>query len=245
MSDTVQTNVANHILTIRLNRPAKKNAFTEAMYTAAGKALLAAASDTDIHAVLICAEGDFSAGNDLADFLQHPPSGDDAPVLQFMQAFSQCPVPIVAAVSGVAIGIGSTMLLHCDFVYAANDTVFALPFIQLSLLPEFASSMLLPQRAGYLGAAELLLLGDKFDANTAQRAGIISHLCEPDALHRTAGATCQRLAQTPRAVLMQTKALLRRAPEPVSERIRHEGELFIEALQSADAKAAFQAILHK
>lgn len=245
MSEHVQSTIENHILTIRLCRPQKKNAFTEAMYGAGRDAFIEAANNTDIHAVLFCADGDFSAGNDLQDFLANPPKGESATVFQFMLAMRRCPVPIVAAVSGFAVGIGTTLLLHCDFAYAADNTVFSLPFVKLALLPEFASSMLLPQRAGHLKAAELILLGDNFDAPTAISAGLITAMCLPEALDNTAAATCKRLAKTPRDVLIQTKALLRRDPESVEDRITYESQEFLKALGSDNAKAAFTAILTK
>lgn len=245
MTTHVHSSISNKILTIRLQRPEKKNAFTEAMYQAATEALLEATSNTDVHAVLFCADGAFSAGNDLKDFLKNPPQSESAAVFQFMFAFTHCPVPIVAAVNGLAIGIGTTLLLHCDFAYAGDNTIFSMPFIKLALLPEFGSTLLLQQRAGYLKAAEMLLLGDNFDAQVALNAGIISAIFAPEDVETTAQKTCDRLAKTPREVLVQTKALLRREPEPLPERIRQEAREFMNALNSPNAKAAFMAILNK
>ena len=160
-----------------------------------------------------------------------------------MHALTGCPVPVIAAVDGVAVGIGTTLLLHCDFVYATPNTMFVMPFIDLSVVPEFASSMLLPQRVGYAKAAEMLLLGERFDSATALQYGLINQVCNSDSLMATATATAQRLAAKPRSALIQSKALMRREAEPLMQRIDVENESFGKMIASAEARAAISKVL--
>src|SRR3954471_9854994 len=175
MTDFIQTATADNILTLTFNRPEKKNAITSAMYAGAAEALIKADTDANLRAIVITGAGEaFSAGNDLKDFLENPPRTKDAPVFQFMRALSGVGLPVIAAVNGVAVGIGTTMLLHCDLAYASSDARFQLPFVNLALVPEFASTLLLPRILGRHAAAELMLLGEPFTAQRAHELGIIN-----------------------------------------------------------------------
>ena len=246
MSELIKLNRENGILSISLNRLDKKNALTAAMYSELAEIFSQQVTDaSDINAVIITGGTDFTAGNDLADFLDNPPTASNAPVYEFMRALSNCPVPVIAAVNGVAVGIGTTLLLHCDFVYATANSMFMMPFINLAVVPEFASSLLLPMRTGYLKAAEMLLLGEKFDAATALQYGIINQICEAENLHATATATAEKLVSKPRLALIQSKALMRRDPEPLAQRIEIESELFSKMVAAPEAQAAINKILKR
>jgi len=246
MPDYVAILVKGGILTIRMNRPDKKNALTHAMYDAMGKAIRDADTDPAVRVVLITGTADcFCAGNDLKDFLDDPPKSKNSPVLNFLEALTQAKLPVVAAVNGPAVGIGVTMLLHCDFVYIAKGASLSLPFIDLGLVPEAAASMLLPHIAGHPRAAELLMLGEPFTPKEAVDMGIANGTCEPDDLEATALKTAMKLAAKPRNALLQTKALMRSDFESVAKRIDREAEIFKECLDSADAKEAFSAFKEK
>ena len=170
---SIKTATHNGVATIEIARPQKKNALTVEMYQAMADALAAAREDAAVRAVLIGGQpGIFTSGNDLEDFMRRPRQGEDSPVLRFMRALVDCDKPVVAAVTGAAIGIGTTLLLHCDFVYVADDARLAMPFVSLGLVPEFASSLAVPALMGHRRAAEKLLLGDPFSAETAVECGI-------------------------------------------------------------------------
>jgi enoyl-CoA hydratase/carnithine racemase len=232
---------------IQINRPEKKNALTADMYAAIAQAIKAADADAGVRVVLIHGAGDaFTAGNDLQDFLANAPRTPDAPVFRFLNAISHVEKPMVAAVSGVAVGVGTTMLLHCDLVYAAEGTKFALPFVNLGLCPEAASSFLLPAIVGYQRAAELLLLGEPFDAAKAYQLGIVSEVVPAEILMMRAGEAAKKLAEKPAASVRITKRLMKRAWLPaidaaLAEEIRNFGE----RLGSPEAKEAFSAFLEK
>ena len=241
MSEHVRYRVSEGVGRITLARPGKKNAIDAAMYAALEAALRSAASDDAVRALLIDAEGGaFTAGNDLADFQRERPDWHDTPVARFLGALSGAELPIVAAVDGIAIGIGTTMLLHCDVVVASTAARFQMPFTDLGLVPEAASSMLLPRLVGHQRAAALLLLGDSVDAPTLQAYGLVHRVVAPEDLHATALGLAQRLAAKPPEAMRQSKRLLRRAPEPVADRLAAEGVIFAERLISAEAKAAFE-----
>lgn len=243
MSELIKLRKENGILSISLNRLDKKNALTAAMYSELAE--IFNHQVTEVNVVIFSGGTDFTAGNDLADFLDNPPTASDAPVYKFMRALSNCPVPVIAAVDGVAVGIGTTLLLHCDFVYATADSMFVMPFINLAVVPEFASSLLLPMRTGYLKAAEMLLLGEKFNAETALQYGIINQICAADNLLATATTTAERLVGKPRSALIQSKALMRRDPEPLAQRIAIESEIFSRMVAAPEAKAAINKILKR
>jgi len=241
----VSFDIESKICTLALNRPEKKNAFTNDMYSTLTDIVKGPAQSEDVSVLLITGGDNFSAGNDLADFMAHPPRDETAPVFEFMMALAQYPLPVVAAVEGVAIGIGTTLLLHCEFAYATEATVFSMPFINLALTPEFCSSQILPLRAGYQRAAELLLLGEQFNAETALQAGIISKICEQGAVETNAYATAEKLASKHKSVLIKTKELLKREPESVCNRIRYESNIFMDAVNAPAAQAAFKSFLKR
>ena len=236
MDNYVSSITENKILKIRLERSHKKNALTEKMYLELGNLINNSSKTPDINVILICGGDDFTAGNDLNDFIQNPPTDTNSPVFQFMLALTNCPLPIVAAVNGFAVGIGTTMLLHCDLVYASKSSIFMLPFINLGLVPEFASSQLLEKRTGYLKAAEMLMLGNKFDAKTALEYRLINQICESEELLRLAVDSAEKLAIKPRESLIITKSLMRRETESITDRIEFEAQHFIEFLNKSSTK---------
>ena len=227
MKDYIRSVTENKILDIKLERQHKKNALTEKMYLELSRLISDASKSIDINAILISGGQDFTAGNDLEDFKKNPPQNRSSPVFKFMQSFSKCPLPIIASVDGFAVGIGTTMLLHSDLVYASNESVFILPFIDLGVVPEFGSSMLLPERLGYVKAAEMLMLGNKISAEEALQMGLINLILRKDEVHEFAKKTAMKLANKPRRALMMTKKLMRRDKETLSERINTEREEYI------------------
>ena len=246
MTDTVLTAIDGGVLTITLNRPAKKNALTGAMYERFAGALVAAENDPAVRAVLIeGVSGAFCAGNDLEDFLAGGEIREARPSHLLINALARTTLPLVAAVDGVAIGIGTTMLLHCDFVYASSQARFALSFVNIGVCAEAGSSLLLPRLAGYQKAAELLLLGETFDAAAAVGFGLVGAVLEGDALREQARATAAKLAAKPRAAVRTTKALLRRREEPLEDRIRQEIVDFTELLRGPAAQEIMGAFLEK
>lgn len=227
-----------------LDRPAKKNALTRAMYSAAAEAFEAAASEASVGALLLRGEGGcFTAGNDLADFLEGPPPDEGAPVVRFLDAVALCPKPVVAAVEGLAIGIGTTILLHCDLVLATPDSRYRTPFADLGLVPEAASSVLLPRRVGQARAARLLLAGEMIDGTTAEAWGIVGQLVPAEGLVAAATAVATGLAAKPRQAMLASKALMRPDRPEVLAIMRREFTAFREGLESPEAKAAFAAFL--
>jgi enoyl-CoA hydratase/carnithine racemase len=244
MTAHVQVTTSERITTIRFDRPDKKNAITLEMYAALAAALEAAAGDAGVRAVVIAGARDcFTSGNDLGDFMRAAQSGGqiDAP-LGFLRTMATFEKPIVAAVAGVAIGIGTTLLLHCDVVYAAPNARFKLPFVDLGLVPEAGSSVLLPALVGARRAAQLLLLGEQLDAPTALAWGLINGVA--DDVDAAAQAAATRLAACAPAALRATKALTRRTSrDAVLEAIRVEGEAFSERLRSPEALEALQAFM--
>jgi enoyl-CoA hydratase/carnithine racemase len=232
---------------IQINRPAKRNAFTTAMYADMAAALSAAGADPAVRVVVLTgAGGFFSAGNDVEDFLRNPPAGADSPVWRFLQTLAGMEKPLVAAVEGPAVGIGTTLLLHCDIVLASKTARFQLPFVDLGLVPEAGSSLLLPALAGYHKAAELLLLGAPFDAEAAERIGLVSRVVLPAELVEGAMALAEALALKPPASLRLTKRLLRRHTHArLAETMQEEGRLFTERLASPEAREALTAFLEK
>jgi enoyl-CoA hydratase/carnithine racemase len=246
MSDIV-TERAGSILEIRLNRPAKKNAMTSSMYVSIADALDGAAKDDQVRAVLWHGEGDsFSAGNDLEDFMKNPPGSGESPQARLMSALINFEKPLVAAVHGLAIGGGTTMLAHCDFVYAGESTRFQLPFVNLALVPEFGSSYLLPLRAGYLGAAELILLGQPFDASRAAALGLVTQVVPDQQVLAIARDTAQKLAEKPAGALQACKRLMKRAArEHLEQAVKLENVEFAAQVRSAEAKQAFTAFFAK
>lgn len=234
------------ILLVRLHRPGKKNALTLAMYEGLTASLDEAAQNPHIRAVVLTGSGDsFTSGNDIADFLAAPPQGEESAVFRFLAALRQFEKPLVAAVTGLAVGIGVTALLHCDLVYARAGATLALPFVSLGLCPEGGSSLLLPRLLGYPRAAELLLLGEPFTAEQALEWGLINGIgADADATLALALERARRLAQQPVTALRLAKRLLKRdEAEKLRETIALEGRHFIELLNSPEAAAALQAFV--
>lgn len=242
----IRTALADGVYTIELSRRDKRNAITTQMYRGMSDALEEAAATSQARAVLLCGQEDlFTAGNDLGDFL-NPGAREAGEGHRFLVTISSFEKPIVAAVGGPAVGIGTTMLMHCDVVVATDAARFQLPFVALGLCPEAGSSMLLPQMAGLRLAAELLLLGDFFDAQTALRAGLVNHVVPPGALLTHALGLAQRLARQPADALVTTKALLKRPlGRPVRDVIEEEYPHFERLLGSDEARAIFRAFLDK
>jgi enoyl-CoA hydratase/carnithine racemase len=230
------------VMEIRLNRPDKKNAITVAMYAALADAFELAAADDAIRAVTISGSGGvFTAGNDIADFMAIRPGGEDMPVFRFLRAIAGCPKVVVAGVEGFAVGIGTTMLLHCDLVLATPATTFSMPFVELGLVPEAASSLLFPRLVGRQRAARHLLLCDPFDAETALDYGLVTETVPAEALQDRLCATAKRIAAKPPEALRLTKQLMIAPEDVVAKRVAAEGALFEERLASPEAAQAFAA----
>ena len=247
MSEHILVTQQDAILRIQFNRPEKKNAITAAMYSTMADAIAQAEADADIRAIYITGSQDsFTSGNDLNDFLQNPPRSDDSPVFRFLRGISTAEKPIVAAVNGLAIGIGTTLLLHCDLAYAADTAKFQLPFVNLALVPEAASSYLVPQMMGHRKAAELLLLGDAFSAAKAAELGVINEATSADALEELAWSKARALAQKAPEALRLSKMLLKKGnAEVVAQTMAEEGKLFGERLQSPEAMEVMQAFMER
>jgi enoyl-CoA hydratase/carnithine racemase len=243
----VLTERVGPVLRVQFNRPAKKNAMTMNMYTTVADLLNAAAQDDGIRVVVLHGAGDsFTAGNDLQDFLKNPPKGYDSPQGHLIDALINFEKPLIAAVHGAAIGSGTTMLPHCDFVYAAEHTTFQMPFVNLALVPEFGSSYAVPAQIGHLAAAELVLLGLPFDARRAAELGFVTRVVSEPGLLATAMDTAQRLAQQPAGAVQASKRLLKRAwREQAAAAANAEMQEFVSRLQSADAKEAMTAFFEK
>jgi enoyl-CoA hydratase/carnithine racemase len=243
----ILTERSGGILRITLNRPAKKNAMTSSMYLNMAQILNDAAYEDDVRVVLWDGAGDsFSAGNDLEDFLKHPPGPGESPQAQLADAVLNFDKPLIAAVKGVAIGGGTTLLTHCDFVFAGESAKFQLPFVNLGLVPEFGSSWSLPARSGYLRAAELILLGQPFDAKVAAEIGLVTRVVPDEKLLATATETAEKLAAKPPAALQACKRLVKHSQrEQVVQAIKVENEEFASRVRSAEAKEAFTAFLEK
>ena len=241
----IETTNSDGIYTLRINRPAKRNALTASMYAAMADALRAADRDETVRVVLFTGQPQaFTGGNDLADFLHQPPTGPEAPVFQFMHALAACRKPVVAAVCGPAVGIGTTLLLHCDFVYVAADAKLSTPFVKLGLVPEYASSLLMPALLGHVRAAEWLLLGESFSGEEAAAMGLANRALPAEEVVGAAMATAARLAALPPGAVQAGKALMRSGNRAaIASTIEQEAAVFGAALQSAEAKAAFQAFL--
>ena len=228
-----------------LDRPDKKNALTVAMYAVLADAVNSAADD-DVGALLLQARGDsFTAGNDLRDFLDQPPHGEDAPAIRFLTGIATTDVPIVAAVRGAAVGIGTTMLLHCDLVYASPSAKFKVPFVDLGLVPEAASSVLLPRRIGRARAGAALFLGEAISADEAHANGIVTKIVADDALDAEAEAAARAIAAKPRQAVRETKRLITHDRDAVVAAIVREGAAFRARLASDEARAAMSAFFQR
>ena len=243
----ILTERTGSILRITLNRPAKKNAMTSSMYTAMAQILNDAAKDDGVLVVLWDGAGDsFSAGNDLEDFLKNPPGPGESPQAQLAKALLNFDKPLIAAVKGVAIGGGTTLLTHCDFVFASESARFQLPFVNLGLVPEFGSSWSLPARCGHIRAAELILLGQPFDAKVAAEIGLVTRVVPDEKVLATATETAEKLAAKPPEALQACKRLIKHSQrEQVAQAIEVENEEFALRVRSAEAREAFTAFIEK
>lgn len=235
------------LLEIRFDRPERKNSITASMYTRLTQLLLAAEDDNEVRAVLF-EGGDniFSAGNDLEEFLNSPPLDPMSPAYEFIRALARFPKPVVATVRGAAVGVGATMMFHCELVYAAENAVFSLPFIDLGLCPEAGSALLAPQMLGYHKAAEALLLGDPIDAQSALSLGLINKVLPSSDVAAFGRAQAQRLASKPLSSLLQSKRLMRAHQQAVLEtQMQEEVQTFIDLLSGPAAREAFTAFSQK
>jgi enoyl-CoA hydratase/carnithine racemase len=245
------SNILTHseagVTTVTLNRLERKNSITAAMYQMLADALTAAAADPATRAVVIQGhETVFSAGNDIGDFLSQPPTGPEAPVFRFLRAIATFPKPLLAAVCGPAVGVGTTMLFHCDLVYAGDNAAFAMPFVNLGLCPEAGSSLLVPGMFGYHRAAEALLLGDPFMAEAALEVGLVNRVVPPSEATSVAQAQARKLAAKPLRSLMETKRLMKQdVQQQVLARIEQESAVFARLLGEPAAREAFGAFMEK
>lgn len=244
MDDDLRIERSGAVLAITLARPDRRNAITVAMYEKLAEAIESAAGDDSVRLITIRGEGqDFTAGNDLHDFLSAlPRDSDDIPVWRLLRALARNTVPMIAAVQGNAVGIGTTILLHCDLVVAEENARFSLPFVDLGLVPEAASTLLLPRLAGRRRAARYLLLGEAFGAREALEAGIASHIVGDGELETALAAIVAALLAKPAQALRLTQGLLRHATsDELIERMALEGSHFSERLQSDEVRQAITA----
>jgi enoyl-CoA hydratase/carnithine racemase len=246
-SDNIQATTEGRVRTLTFNRAKKKNAFTKAMYRRLADEMEASANDPAIRVVLLTGAGDtFSSGNDLKEFLNQVEGGDEAPAWRFLRQLPLFPKPLVAAVNGVAVGIGTTLLLHCDLVFASSEARFILPFAALGLCPEAASSLLLPRVAGLQRATELLVLGEPFDAERAREVGIVNEVVPAHQLQQRVAERVAAVAELPPGAVRATKALVRHeVRDRVAETMTREGEVFGKLLSSPEAVEAMTAFLEK
>jgi enoyl-CoA hydratase/carnithine racemase len=243
---TIKTATFNGVATIEIARPEKKNAITQAMYRQLADALDAAVADAAVRAVLITGQpGIFTSGNDIEDFMARP-AETESPAFVFMRALIGCDKPVVAAVTGAAIGIGTTLLLHCDFVYVSDEARLAMPFVSLGLVPEFGSSLIVPQLLGNVRAAEKILLGEPFTGADAVDAGIANAVLPAGEVVNHARRIAERFNALPPGAVRETKKLMRRGRnEAVLETIGVEGGVFAKRLRSPEAQEAFSAFFQK
>lgn len=243
----IQTELQDRVLTLRFNRPDKKNALTQAMYTAMAEALSDAQTRPDVRVVLLAGQPDcFTAGNDLMDFMNSPPGDDNSPVAQYMRALAGLEKPVIAAPAGIAVGIGVTLLLHCDLVYCGEQTRMNMPFVGLGICPEFASSYVLPRLMGHVRACELLLLGEPFTAQTALEYGIVNALLPNDQVETHARAKALQIAALAPGAVRTTKMLLKQwSSARVQEAITAEASHFMPMLKGEEAREAIGAFLQK
>ncbi|WP_106802726.1 MULTISPECIES: enoyl-CoA hydratase-related protein [unclassified Pseudomonas] len=246
MTDAILQYRERGLLTLQLNRPDKKNALTRAMYTLLAEALEQADADADVRSVLIQGSSEcFTAGNDIADFLEQPPSDLDSPPFHFMKSLLNCRKPVIAAVAGAAVGIGTTLLLHCDLVYISRDARLRMPFVNLGLCPEFGSSLILPRLLGHAKAAELLLLGEGFSGEQAAAWGIATEaLGSGEAALAKAREMAERFENLAPGAVQVTKQLMKSVDrEQLRQVIEEEGALFVQRLKSPEAIAALSAFI--
>jgi enoyl-CoA hydratase/carnithine racemase len=245
MSD-ILTHTDAGVMTITFNRLDKKNSITSSMYAAMAEALAQAATDPAVRVVVFQGhESIFSAGNDIGDFLNQPPTTQESPVFRFLRGIATFEKPLLAAVAGPAVGIGTTMLFHCDLVYAGDNAAFSMPFVNLGLCPEAASSLLAPRMFGYHRAAEALLMGEPFFAEAAQEVGLVNRVVPPTEVNGYAQAQARKLAAKPLSSLIATKRLMKGDTQAVLQKMDEEGQSFGRMLREPAAKEAFGAFMEK
>ena len=245
MSD-ILTHTDAGVMTITFNRLDKKNSITSSMYAAMADALAQAATDPAVRVVVFQGhESIFSAGNDIGDFLNQPPTTQESPVFRFLRGIATFEKPLLAAVAGPAVGIGTTMLFHCDLVYAGDNAAFSMPFVNLGLCPEAASSLLAPRMFGYHRAAEALLMGEPFFAEAAQEVGLVNRVVPPTEVNGYAQAQARKLAGKPLSSLIETKRLMKGDTQAVLQKMDEEGQSFGRMLREPAAKEAFGAFMEK
>lgn len=249
MTEHVTVADAGGIRTIRFNRPEKKNALTRAMYSATAEALESGDENSAVRVFILGGQdGVFTAGNDLMDFMQAPPhigAAEMPPVERFMRALLNAKKPVIAEVDGVAVGIGTTLLMHCDLAYASDRAIFKTPFVDLALAPEYASSLFFPARLGRSPASELLLLGESWGASRALETGLVSGVFSANDLPGEVRKRAAALAEKSPGALRQAKALMTAEPEPVGDRIVREGGIFADMLQSPEFAEAATAFMER
>ena len=246
MSD-ILTHTDAGVMTITFNRLDKKNSITSTMYAAMADAVAQAGADPSVRVVVFQGhESIFSAGNDIGDFLNQPPTTQDSPVFRFLRGIATFEKPLLAAVAGPAVGIGTTMLFHCDLVYAGDNAAFSMPFVNLGLCPEAASSLLAPRMFGYHRAAEALLMGEPFFAEAAQEVGLVNRVVPPTEVNGYAQAQARKLAAKPLSSLIATKRLMKGGDQQaVLQKMDEEGQDFGRMLREPAAKEAFGAFMEK
>jgi enoyl-CoA hydratase/carnithine racemase len=244
---SIRASTLNGVTTIEIARPEKKNALTVAMYDAMTDAIGEAVANDAVRSLLFTGQpGIFTAGNDLEDFMARSPTGEDAPVYRFMRALANCDKPVVAAVSGVAVGIGVTMLLHCDLVYVSEDAKLSMPFVSLGLVPEFAVSVLLPRLVGHVNAFERLVLGTPFTGAEAFGLRLANAVLPADQVLPRARQAAERFSELPASAVRESKRLLKAGTKDSIDRaMSAEAAVFLERLRSPEAKEALQAFLQK
>jgi enoyl-CoA hydratase/carnithine racemase len=247
MSNDILVNTERGVMTLTFNRLERKNSITSQMYGLLADALASAASDASVRVVVVQGhETVFSAGNDIGDFLNHPPAGKDSPVFRFLRGIATFPKPLLAAVCGPAVGVATTMLFHCDLVHAGDNAAFSMPFVNLGLCPEAASTLLVPRMLGYHRAAEALLLGEPFMAEAALEVGLVNRVLPPTEAKAYAHQVAAKLAAKPLSSLIETKRLMKMGDqERVLQRIDEEGESFSRMLTAPAAREAFGAFMDK
>ena len=246
MSD-ILVHTEDGVCTLTFNRPDKKNSLTASMYAALADALQKAGADDAVRCVVFQgSESIFTAGNDIGDFLNNPPATQDSPVFHFLRAIAQFPKPLLAAVCGPAVGVGTTLLFHCDLVYAGDNAAFSMPFVNLGLCPEAASSLLVPQMLGYHRAAEALLLGEPFMAEAALEVGLVNRVLPPMEAAGYAQAVARKLAAKPLRSLIETKRLMKKSQAAqVMAAMDEEGKSFGRMLGEPAAREAFAAFMER
>jgi enoyl-CoA hydratase/carnithine racemase len=247
MTNEILVHAEAGVMTITLNRVERKNSITSDMYGAMADGIERARADDAVRVVLFQGhETVFSAGNDIGDFLNKPPAGENSPVFRFLHGIATFPKPLLASVCGPAVGVGTTMLLHCDLVYAGDNAAFSMPFVNLGLCPEAASSLLVPQMLGYHRAAEALMLGEPFMAEAALEVGLVNRVLPPTEANNYANAQARKLAAKPITSLVETKRLMKKGLQAqVMQQMADEGESFRRMLGAPAAKEAFTAFMEK